>query len=93
MISKLKQALYYQAISRYGMDSQYLQLAEEFGELLSALHKFKKMKIDREDVLSEIADAKIMLEQMIFMIGFTEEELENMEAAKLQKLKAYLDAH
>lgn len=52
------------ALEIYGVDNQIIKLAEECGELLSAVSKRRSGRCDVDAVAEEIADVLIMLDQM-----------------------------
>lgn len=83
--------LYIQALEKFGNDAQISQLQEEMAELTIAINHFKRGRCDKSEVLNEIIDVIIMIEQMVVMFGFTEQEIELTESVKLQKLKNYLN--
>ena len=53
-------------ISKYGVDAQCRQMIEESAELIQALNKFwrKPSPENIENVQEELADVKLMMEQM-----------------------------
>lgn len=64
-----KQDLYRQTIQRWGKEGQIDMFHEEVGELLSALNKYKRVRVKAEEVITEIADVQIMVEQLAEMFG------------------------
>jgi NTP pyrophosphatase (non-canonical NTP hydrolase) len=58
-----------EAVKQWGADFQIGMVAEEVGELLSALSKFKRGRIRPMDLASEIADVRIMLEQVAYIVA------------------------
>jgi len=89
------------AIKVYGKDLQIDKAVEEMGECIAALQRFKLaqytqegpsiMKEKLKDVYTEIADVKIMMEQLTKIFG--EEEIEEQELYKLKRLRKRLDKH
>ena len=59
---------YREAVKQWGADFQIGMVAEEVGELLSALSKFKRGRIRPMDLASEIADVRIMLDQVAHIV-------------------------
>lgn len=55
------------ALLAWGEAAQKMMLVEEVGELLSALAKFERGRVNRGDVIDEIADVQIILWQMALM--------------------------
>ena len=62
---------YREAVKQMGVEMQTDMVAEEVGEMLSALSKFKRGRVRPMELAGEIADVRIMLGQ----IGHIVEEL------------------
>ena len=62
---------YREAVKQMGVEMQTDMVAEEVGEMLSALSKFKRGRVRPMELAGEIADVRIMLDQ----IGHIVEEL------------------
>ena len=73
------------AIKVYGRDKQTEMAIEEMGELLVAINQQKRGRISIEAVQEEIADVKIMVEQLAIIYG--EDGVSNFEAKKVARLK------
>ena len=69
MSKRKPETIYTQAFVSYGADAQYIQLQEECAELIVALCHFRRGRIGPEEVCSEIADVRIMIEQAREMLG------------------------
>jgi len=56
-------------VDRYGMPAQEDQAIEEMAELIKAIIKYRKDKSDENgfDLIDEIADVKILIEQLELM--------------------------
>lgn len=78
--------LYRAALAKYGKVAQIDMLHEEIGELLSAIGHYRRGRDTASDVLSEIADVRIMLEQLTEIIGYTEMEVDAEMDRKLKRL-------
>ena len=84
------------ALDRWGTEAQVNMLHEEIGELLVALNKLwrtngaEERGTCRVHVVEEIEDVRIMLDQMLILIGVTEKEAENQRRAKVQRLRTRL---
>lgn len=64
-------------LEHYGDTHQIIKTIEELGELQSALARWlNKERVSREDVITEIADVKIMAEQMAWHFGKNEVDKE-----------------
>lgn len=84
-------------IAAFGWKNQLQKTTEELGELQAEIFKCLKFKnlpeISgnlRQSVLEEVIDCYIMLQQIILIFGFTEEELERWQDKKINKLQGYL---
>lgn len=60
------------AMEKWGYDQQQLMLMEECGELISALNKYNRQRIQPFGVITELADVSIMVEQMAIYLGWNE---------------------
>lgn len=77
--------LYETALDKYGIKSQVFMVMEECGELLSALGKGNRGRLEgKMDVITELADVSIMVEQMAVYFGYDEYKKERER--KLQRL-------
>ena len=63
-------------IKAWGEVAQINMAVEEMGELLSALNKHARGRIQREAVITEIADVIIMCEQLATIFGMDEVDKE-----------------
>lgn len=57
------------AIKHFGADKQKDKCIEECAELIDALIKHRNGRCSDDDVISEIADVRIMVEQMAIIYG------------------------
>ena len=91
-----RQKLYEWAKDKWGIDSQLDQATEEMAELIVAINKVKRTKLDlaykKEQVMDnffeEIADVKMCIEQLEYLFG--ENQVEEMLEKKLQKFLGQL---
>ena len=67
---------YERALEMWGVTAQFKMLVEEVGELFAALGKFDRRRVKEDDVITEIADASIMVEQMATLFGYDRFEAE-----------------
>ena len=79
------------AIKVYGRDKQTEMAIEEMGELLVAINQQKRGRISVEAVQEEIADVKIMVEQLAIIYG--ENGVSNFETKKVARLKERIIKH
>ena len=71
--------IYQDAIDKWGENAQYDQMIEEMAELTVALSKVKRLDYDNmigikkvqvmENLFEELADVKMMFEEMEYMFG------------------------
>lgn len=61
--------IYKQAVETYGVESQTRMAIEEMAELTNALMKLARGRVTIPDVVEEIADVKIMMEQLAIIFG------------------------
>ena len=78
---------YRKIIEHYGEDNQKIKAIAELNDLAELLIKdMKKHKCSRNKALNEIADVKILLEQILIMYGISGKEIHNREFMKLHKI-------
>lgn len=75
------------AIMHYGRGNQQLKAIEELSELIRALARGD----DSENVAEEMADVRIMLDQLEIMFG-NREDVRRIELEKLDRLNRRLHA-
>lgn len=78
--------------NHYGYDAQSRQLIEEMAELTQAINKAWRCKDNYEDwvekkrdIAEEIADVTIMLEQMKYLLRFSENYIEEIIEQKVYR--------
>ncbi|MFA1612089.1 hypothetical protein [Halobellus rubicundus] len=82
-----RQELYEEAEAAWGREAQLNKAAEEFGEAAAALNRALNGQESRENLLEELADARLMLEQMEWAL-FDDDEV----GAALDEAVANLEA-
>lgn len=83
-------ALYRRAQRKWGDVSQMIVALEEFGEMVAVLSKHLNGKASVESVVDEMADVRIMLEQLESMLGCGI-AFEDRMGFKLERLKKLVD--
>ena len=73
-----------------GQDRQMIKAVEEASELTDSIFKFMKGKVDRTEVLSELADNEILGRQVKDMLNCSDEEFAEIKKTKVNKLRAFL---
>lgn len=81
--------LYKRALSDWGIRPQVMMVMEETGEMLNAIGKYDRGRLDKEDVITELADVWIMTEQMATFFGW--EKFKEEKERKLERLKERLN--
>ena len=86
---KRERELYKQAIEKWGAHLQIIMAFEEMSELTKELTKFSREKGNKNKIAEEIADVRIMLNQLeiMFDIGV---EVSIKRVEKLKRLKGML---
>ena len=62
-----------QIANHYGIDSQLLMAIEEMSELTKEICKYNRGNDNREKLIDEIADVKIMIEQIEYLFKLSKE--------------------
>lgn len=80
-----------QAIQRFGRDKQVLVAVEEMAELQKELLKnINRNSENLRQVEEELADVFIMLQQIIMIYGFNDEDVNKIIKEKQERLKGYM---
>lgn len=79
-----REDLYAEAQIAWGREAQLSKAAEEFSELAAAVNRLQNDQISAEALLEEMADARIMLEQL--ETDFTDEAVEDAYQEALDDL-------
>ena len=58
-----RKLLYNMSVRDKGLNNQLLVVAEELGELISAISHFNRGRIDKHKLASEVADVELMIEK------------------------------
>lgn len=72
IITEYEENICEKAIRMFGIEIQTGMLSEECGELLSAINKFKRCRLESAEVTEELADVIIMCVQMAHYFGYYE---------------------
>lgn len=78
-----------QAIETWGIDAQAEMAEEEAAEFIAASKHYKRGKVDVDDVIDELADLRIMQEQLTEFLG--RDEVEQRVQKKMDRLRERLD--
>lgn len=74
-----------EALDKFGAERQIRKLTEEMAELQKAICKWQENEGDVESIAEEIADVRIMLDQMAMLFDVKKKEMEWREK-KLERL-------
>lgn len=83
------QQLCEEAVMLWGVDAQIDMAIEECGELIVALNHYRRGRVGYREVLQEVADVKILVEQMASLFG--REPLKDIYSNKVTKLATRLE--
>lgn len=78
------------ALQTWGENAQVIMMVEEAGELLTSLSQYRRGRISKSEVLTEIADVSIMVIQMAILFGW--DEFVSERERKLARLKKRLES-
>ena len=82
---------YSQAIKLWSPIAQIGMLHEEMAELVIAINKFDRGKDNLDHIAEEMADVKIMLDQMQILFKISDEDLKRWHDIKFKKMKKMLE--
>jgi NTP pyrophosphatase (non-canonical NTP hydrolase) len=80
--------IYQATIDKWGEEAQFDQAVEECAELITALKHYRRGKIDKQAVITELADVTLMLGQLSWMFGT--KDVDEAIKSKLKKLDQLL---
>lgn len=78
-----------EAINLYGRQAQIDVAVEECAELINAIQKQRRRRVGDKEVIDEIADVRIMTEQLALIFG--EQEVEARRQFKLARLQSRME--
>lgn len=81
------------AIGQYGSDMQHIVAIEELSELQKEITKTLRGYENRDHLIEEIVDVKIMLEQLILMHNITSSEQDDLMIKKVNRLMCRLNTN
>lgn len=95
MIPEARMQLYQRAVEVWGQEAQVHQSIEEMAELTVVLSHATRQtaprKVTTAEIIEELADVRLMIEQVMFIFGLSEEDVSEVEELKLKRLKEILD--
>lgn len=68
MMEEVNKRILQLAIDKYGIENQFKKAIEEMAELTCLLAR-EKERVDIKDLVTEIADVRIMVEQLSMIVG------------------------
>lgn len=93
-----ERALFRAALDLWGAEAQVGMLHEEIGELLMVVNKVCRESPGaahlalRGNALEEIEDVRIMLDQMIVLLGSTDDHQDKLRDYKIERLSSLMHA-
>lgn len=81
------------AIDTYGTDNQLMVAVEELSELQKEICKAFRGMLNEQSLIEEIADAEIMIEQVMMIYDIKDEDIKTEKKLKLKRLKERLYDH
>jgi len=87
-VPKKNEEVIKRAVAHWGVTSQVLMAIEELGELSVELcHSLRANKpFDIERIMEEVVDVRFMLNQLQYMLKWTDEEEQQMKTKKHDRL-------
>ena len=82
---------YKKAIKTYGEKAQKLMAIEEMSELTKEICKDFRGKLNRKNLIEELADVTITIDQLMMMYEISGDEIEQMRERKIERLKERLE--
>lgn len=84
--------IYQIVLKSFGSEHQKKKLFSEIAELMQAICHTDEGKDTKEHIAEEIADVRIMLEQMVFLYGI-HGEVERQHRIKVERLAKMVSCH
>ena len=81
-----RKQVYEKALAKYGCKMQATVAIEEMSEVIKEITKMQRGELNREHMAEEIADARIMMEQMCQMLNIND-SVESWMDYKIAALK------
>lgn len=78
------------AVLTYGIDHQCLKACEECGELIRAISRARENG-EILNLIEEIADVRIMMEQLMYIYSIRKDDILEVEWSKLERLERRMD--
>jgi hypothetical protein len=82
-----KTKIYAQCVSLWGIYPQMFMAVEELAELIFTISKFDRAQATSDDIAGEIADCRIMMNQLMHVVGLSENQVKIKEIEKMERLK------
>ena len=87
----INEKIIYESIQHYGKNNQSTVCMEECAELIQAISKAKRGKINRDNMIEEIADVLICIEMLKQMYMISDEKInkwiEKKQAREADRMK------
>lgn len=84
-----EQIVCFDAMQSWGFMENFGMLAEETGEMLSAINKLIRGRVDKKEVITELADVSLVITAFAMELGYSDFQEEKKK--KLLRLKERLE--
>ena len=81
------------AVESFGAQNQINMAVEECAELVDALMKYRRGRVDLNAIVTEIADVQIMCAQLEYIFGGSTKIVEMERARKMDRLRGRIEKH
>lgn len=83
--------IYRECVVLWGTQAQLLMVIEECSELQKEICKHFRGEYNRDKILDELTDVRLMLDQLEYIFKFTEKELSEREEFKVNRILERLE--
>ena len=80
-----------ETVETFGSSSQIDMAIEECSELINALMKYRRCRVDVPDVVTEIADVQIMCAQLEYMFAGDSKIVDAERLRKMDRLRGRIE--
>lgn len=91
MIEKTGDKIFRKALETFGKQTQLSVVKEELAELIVAISHYERNRIGALDLMTEIADVRIMLRQLVLMFDINDIQLDAAINNKIKRLQGRVD--
>lgn len=85
---RTKEEIFERSISTTSVERQVMHLSEEISEMMIEIsHLVRGRTSTKEKLVEEIADVQIMIDEMKYLFGVTEKDIEEITPVKMAKFE------